>query len=501
MISPRRSTLRQMIALALALALLGPQAAGRAQEADDWTARYAPAMLPEYAGDLATRPDAPRYAIDLALAVTPTEAAITGSQTVHYTNRAPAALDQIVFRLYPNLNSYGGDMTVSRVAVDGLAVTPDLDETRSVLSVPLPEPLAPGARAAIEMDFRVTVFAGRTRLYAQFSYLNGVLALPNAYPALSVYEPGRGWWQVTDHPQGDAVYSETAFYQVRVTAPDKLILAASGSEIDLIDNGDGTLTHHYVAPLMRDFALFASEDYVTLSGEQDGVTITLYFAPDQPQAKAGARAGLQLTQDAVRIFNASFGGYPFAELDVVQTPTGAGGIEYPGVFVVADSIWDPAEEFFQFVIAHEAAHQWWYSLVGSDQTLNPWMDEALAQYSVAVYIRDREGAAAYQAALESFRAQYAYFVETHDDDVIGEPVTAYPANAYFFLVYQKGPLFFAALDEMFGYDAVNRMLRDYFTAYRYGIAEPNDMLTSFETTLGENLDDLFEEWVGPFAVG
>jgi aminopeptidase N len=210
---------------------------------------------------------------------------------------------------------------------------------------------------------------------------------------------------------------------------------------------------------------------------------------------------LQLTQDAVRIFNASFGGYPFAELDVVQTPTGAGGIEYPGVFVVADSIWDPAEEFFQFVIAHEAAHQWWYSLVGSDQTLNPWMDEALAQYSVAVYIRNREGAAAYQAALESFRAQYAYFIETHDDGVIGEPVTAYPAKAYFFLVYQKVPWFFAALDEMFGYDAVNRMLRDYFTAYRYGIAEPNDMLTSFETTLGENLDDLFEEWVGPFAVG
>jgi len=328
-----------------------------------------------------------------------------------------------------------------------------------------------------------------------------VLALPNAYPLLAVYEPGNGWWQVADHPQGDAVYSETAFYRVSVTAPDDLILAASGSEVDLSDNGDGTLTHHYVAPLMREFALFASESYVTLSGEQDGVAITLYFDPDRPQAKAAARAGLQTTQEAVRIFNASFGGYPFAELDVVQTPTGAGGIEYPGVFVVADDIWNPEETFFEFVIAHEAAHQWWYSLVGSDQALNPWMDEALAQYSVAVYIRDREGEAAYRAALESFRAQYAHYIETRDDNVIGEPVTAYPSNAYFFLVYQKGPLFFAALDEAFGYDAVNRMLRDYFAAYRYGIAEPNDMLTGFEGTLGQDLDDLFEAWVGPFAVG
>ncbi len=82
--------------------------------------------------------------------------------------------------------------------------------------------------------------------YASFpeAYLDGVLALPNAYPVLSVYEPGSGWWQVTDHPQGDAVYSETAFYAVSVTAPSDLILAASGSEVDLSANDDGTLTQN-----------------------------------------------------------------------------------------------------------------------------------------------------------------------------------------------------------------------------------------------------------------
>ncbi len=41
MVGSRRPTLRQMIALALALALLGPRAAGRAQEADGWTVRTA----------------------------------------------------------------------------------------------------------------------------------------------------------------------------------------------------------------------------------------------------------------------------------------------------------------------------------------------------------------------------------------------------------------------------------------------------------------------------
>jgi aminopeptidase N len=480
-------------------AALGPAWPGvvQAQEPDDWTAPYCPALLPDFVGDMAAHADAPRYLIDLNLDITPDQATLTGHQMVVYTNRTPGtSLDQVVFRLYPNLETYGGDMQVSHVNVDGVAVEPGLDETRSVLKVVLPTPLEPGAGVTLDMDFTITVYEGRERMYSQFSYLAGVLALPNAYPMLSVYEPSQGWWQVTDHPQGDAVYSETAFYMVNVTAPPTLILAASGSEVEMIANADGTLTHRYVAPLMRDFALMASQNYVTLIGEQDGVTITLYYDPEFPESEAGARAGLQMTQDTVRIYNATYGRYPFTELDVVQTPTGAGGIEYPGLFVVASNIWDKDEAFFEFVIAHEAAHQWWYSLVGNDQTLDPWMDEALAQYSVAIYIRDLEGKEAYQAALDSYRTQYNGYISTNADQVIGQPVTAYPEDAYFYFVYQKGPLFYAALDETYGYENVVRMLQDYLAAYRYEVAEPDDLLNSFESTLGEDLDAIFEEWIG-----
>jgi hypothetical protein len=494
--------------------VLGPAglAGVRAQSLGDWTAPYRPAMLPQFAGDMAAHADAPRYTIDLALTVTPTDATLTGHQTVIYTNRTPAGLDRIVFRLYPNLESYGGDMEVSQVTADSLPVEASLDETRSVLSVMLPQRLDRGASVTLDMDFSVTVYEGLTPLYGQFSYLDGVLALPNAYPVLSVYEPESGWWQVAEQPQGDAVFSETAFYTVTVTAPPRLILAASGSEVEMVANRDGTLTHHYVAPLMRDFALMASEKYVAISGEQDGVIVNVYYdpavlpptssaMPDPQAAGAVARAGLQMTEDAVRIYDAAFGLYPFAELDVVQTATTAGGIEYPGLFVVSSSTWDQDNDFFEWVIAHETAHQWWYSLVGNDQTLHPWMDEALAQYSVAIYIRDREGEAAYQGALDFYRSQYESYIESNPDQVIGEPVTAYPDSAYFFMVYEKGPLFFSALEDAYGHDAVIRMLQAYLASYRYQIAGPDDMLTSFESTLGQDLEPIFEDWIGSVPVG
>ena len=132
----------------------------------------------------------------------------------------------------------------------------------------------------------------------------------------------------------------------------------------------------------------------------------------------------------------------------------------------------------------------------------PINDEALAQFAVAVFIREQQGAAAYEAAIESFRSQYNQYLERFPDAVIGQPVEDYTeGGAYFYLVYQKGPLFFADLADEFGYDAVIGMLRDYFAAYRYEVAEPQDMLNSFEATLGEDLNPLFEEWVGPFPVG
>jgi hypothetical protein len=124
------------------------------------------------------------------------------------------------------------------------------------------------------------------------------------------------------------------------------------------------------------------------------------------------------------------------------------------------------------------------------------MDEALAQYSVAVYIHDLEGAFGYNAAIGSYRALYEAYIEVNNDQTIGEPVIAYPGNAYFYLVYEKGPLLFAGLADTYGYDGVIAMLRDYFEAYRYQIAAPDAMLASFEQSSGDQLDVFFADWLG-----
>ena len=56
-----------------------------------------------------------------------------------------------------------------------------------------------------------------------------------------------------------------------------------------------------------------------------------------------------------------------AELDVIESPMeGAAGIEYPGVYYVEDSVWDVNQFFYEVVMAHETAHQWFYSVIGNN---------------------------------------------------------------------------------------------------------------------------------------
>ncbi len=462
-----------------------------AQE-DDPVAYYGSAMRPEFREDIAAFSDAPRYSLDITLTLISDRASIGGQLVVQYTNRADEPLHEIVFRLYPNLETFSGSTTIGSVFIDSQAVIPIYDETTTLMTLPLTRSLQPDDTTQIELRFDTMIPANDRRLYDQFSYLNGALALPNFYPMLSVYGDD-GWWRNTAHPQGDAVYSETAFFDVSLRVPGDLVVITSGDRIESYLNADGTRTHHYIAPLMRDFAVMAAPGYETISTQQDGVNIDVHFLPGGDN---GAVAVRRYAAEAIRIFTQHFGPYPYTELDIVETYTVAGGIEYPGLIVIQDDSWNAMNAFLEVVTAHEVAHQWWYGLVGNDQTRHPWLDEALAQYSTALYYGGLYSPDTQADTLLEYRNTWQEYLSRHADRPIGGAVTDYSGDDYFFFVYQKGPLFFATLADTYGEEALLAALSDYFQTYRYDIVTPDDLQLSLETSLGVDLDDLFAEWVG-----
>jgi hypothetical protein len=201
---------------------------------------------------------------------------------------------------------------------------------------------------------------------------------------------------------------------------------------------------------------------------------------------------------ALLIFEGRFGPYPYTELVVVLAPLtgGAGGIEFSGLIAVASMLYrpfsaddalgkllgmlggeaNPAKEVFdemlEFTTAHEVAHQWWYSLVGSDSRAHPYVDESLAQYSTLLYFEDRWGKDRAERAAETHvRLNYVGMrLMGKPDGIVERAAPSFDPLSYAGLVYGKGPFFFREARKVMGDDAFFAALRAYADDHRFRTA-------------------------------
>jgi len=419
---------------------------------------------------------------------------LEGREEVRYTNQEDEPLNEVYFRLFPNIA--GGAATVSALQVDGLDVEPIYEFQDSALRVPLLTGLQSGEQVVIQMDFEVEVAQEMGGNYGLFGYFDGVLVLDEFYPVIPVYDD-EGWNVEVPSPGGDVTYYDASFYLVRVTAPANLTVVASGIQVAGGHEADNQVLTFAAGPA-RDFYLAASEDYTVLSETVGETTVNSYALPELTE---GAKAALQFATDALKSYNQRFGVYPYTEFDVVSTPMQALGMEYPGLVAIALDLYDPNEQAaglpfpiaLESTTAHEVAHQWFYNAVGSDQVDEPWLDEAIVQYLTGLYYVDTHG----ESAARDYRASWdSRWDRVERADIpIGLPVAAYAGREYGAIVYGRGPLFIAALAEEMGQETLDEFLRDYYQSHQWGIGTSDAFRQLAEQHCQCDLTALFEEWV------
>ena len=421
---------------------------------------------------------------------------ITGAEEVYYTNTENVELNEVEYRLFPNL--LGGEMTISNLTVDGQFVTPEYQLANSLMIVRLSAPMELGQSIVIKMDYTVTVPQEVELNFGVLAYYDDVLALAHAYPMICVYDD-EGWNAELPPQNGDITYSDAAFYLVRIHAPKKITLVTTGSEIQRDEEGQAQVLTVANGPA-RDFYLVASpkfEEIVKTTGE---VTIRSY-APKK--SREGSQFILDVASRSVDVFSNRYAPYPYTELDFVSTPNLALGIEYPGMIAITSRIYDLDSQFrdsttsvyMESTVAHEVGHQWFYNLVGDDQLDDPWLDESLTQFVTLQYYADqygRNGEEGYRAALEN---QWARVENARIP--IGMPVAYYQGGEYVPIVYGRGPLFFVALRDEMGVEAFDAFLKEYTASLSWGISTPEYLKTLAEQKCTCTLDTLFDEWIYP----
>ncbi|MBN1658326.1 MAG: helix-turn-helix domain-containing protein [Anaerolineae bacterium] len=410
-------------------------------------------------------------------------------QRIDYTNITSQTLQNLVLNAHPNDNHKNLDIHDIKIDVDGELVEPDISALAVRIEVELPRPLPPGRHVTLYLDYTLNlprVEPSSEFVKGTFGYSKQSVSLGNWYPVVAPYREreNKGWYGQTYFPVGDPYVSEVADYEVTITTTQGVVIAGTGAETH-----DGE-RWHFVAEQARSFAFAASDQYEVATTQVGGVTVYSYYFPAHQEA---GEAALQTAVQAIELFSELYGSYPYADYRVAETEF-AGGMEFTGLTFLGSPFYEEYDGTSRTPLipltAHEVSHQWFYGLVGSDQVVEPWLDEAPAEYSALLYYErylpdDVEWWWFYAVDQWAPAGQVDSMLFLFDG---GNP------REYFDAVYRRGAMFMRDLRETMGDPAFFGFLREYQRRHAYHIARSLDFFTVVREFTTADLVPLQEEY-------
>jgi aminopeptidase N len=157
-----------------------------------------------------------------------------------------------------------------------------------------------------------------------------------------------------------------------------------------------------------------------------------------------------------------------------------GGMEYPQL-VMINTPYLTDEEELSLTVMHEVAHQWFYSAIGNDQYMEPWLDESFSTF-----------------------ASYVAFYDTADFDWLEEDYSAFSLTApvsdfsddrveqYGDIIYDGGAKMLSDLYNLLGEDVFYDGMQTYYSKYQFAIVTTADFIRVMEDVSGKSLKPFFK---------
>jgi hypothetical protein len=526
-----------------------------------------------------------KYTMDVAMNVTTNR--FTGKQRLEYTNNSPDTLKKVYYHLYwnafqpnsmmDNRSRVLGQKTINKkqdwdsrvrdriqylkedeigyqkiisLKLNGVAQKYNVQET--ILEVPLTQPILPKGKAVFDMEFEAQVPL-QIRRSGRDNPTTGVrYSMSQWYPKMCEYDY-EGW-----HPTpyvAREFYGVWGDYEVNITIDKNYMIGGTGYLQNPNQIGFGyqdpgvrmakptgsTLTWRFVAPNVHDFMWAADPDYTHLTRTVAGgpVIHVIYnnddahlrkvydgLAADKKKDFATAEAYIKdFHEQWKRVADAAvivlpfiekkFGAYPYKQYTFIQG--GDGGMEYPmGTLIVGPSI---------STAIHEWMHSWYQMMLGSNESLYPWMDEGFTSYASSlvtnyyqtvtktVATESEVGTGPRKKVLVDSLAGSNSFVgkaNPHEEAYenyfglaasrLEEPLTThadhYETNvAYSISSYSKGEVFMEQLGYIVGAQVRDKILLDYYNQWRFKHPNVNDFIRVAEKASDIKLDWYREYWV------
>ncbi len=383
------------------------------------------------------------------------------AQTIIYTNTLQDNIEKLPILVPPAQKR--GVFSLSSAAIDQTAVRSNLNIKNAQLQLKLDQPLETGQQIEIHLEYQIRLPKGAQSL----GYTNRQLLLADWYPMIPPYQEGVGW---LINPLGrfgeHLVYPLSDFHLNLCLIPTTkdLVVAAS---VPLAETQDNCL--RYKKQNARNLSLAISPYYQVFTVKNELVTIISYTFPEH--TGLGLRSA-ELAQQAWKSFTDLFGENQREFLSIVEADI-FDGLETDGLIFLSEWYYQTADpspqNYFELLIVHETAHQWFYAYVHNDQANEPWLDEALSTYCELLYYE------IHHPDLVDWWWHFRVAIYAPEGDVNASIYAFRQFRPYINAVYLRGALFLGDLRDEVGDN-------DFFDSLRHYVqsSDPTSITTSVD---------------------
>jgi hypothetical protein len=226
-----------------------------------------------------------------------------------------------------------------------------------------------------------------------------------------------------------------------------------------------------------------------------------------PRMRARGRDLLDRAAEITSFYAGTIGDAPFPTLSLAVLESHVPGGHSPAYFAAVNQplptspfTWrdDPAafENYPEFFLAHEIAHQWWGHAIGWKNYHEQWLSEGFAQYFAALYAEHYRGTDVFGGIVQSM-SRWAVRASPQGPVYLGYRLGHLQNDGRIFraLVYNKGAMTLHMLRRLTGDEVFFRALRRYYHEHRFSKTSTDELRQAFEAETGRDWSRFFEQWI------
>lgn len=460
---------------------------------------------------------------------------IHGNEILTYSNNSPFAIAEAYFHLYQNavqpgsltdelyrvnkLNvKYGRyenaklGTTIESFKVNDTPISFEIFNT--ILKVKLHHPLQPGQQISFQIKFTTYFDRGsirrRMKVYDHhgIKHFNGV----HWYPRIAVFDK-KFTWETAQHLERE-FYGDFGCFEIELNLPDHYVVEATGElinknialpkelrdKLDIANFKDkplGSQPSIIIPPTgnrknwlfrainVHDFAWTADPTYRIGETTWNGIQC---IAIAQENNASGWQQTAQYTARVIATYSRDFGMYEYPKIVCADA---ADGMEYP--MITLDGGTYPGH---QSLIAHEVGHNWFFGMIGSNETYRAALDEGFTQFLTAWCMRkltkenQPELRRAFSGYMEDAIDGKDEILETHSD---GFQSATGQGGGYKHVYYKTASMLYD-LQYVLGDSIFLASMRHYVKQWKICHPYIDDFRNSITESAQTDLTTFFDQW-------